>query len=143
MKKTGYLILTLAEILLLAGTYIIHYFTRKKMGMARYVIYKNQSWERTFPMETLKYTAVAVLTALTLLLLAALGIKRRRQGKLVAAMHFVMIILTTLYAAFTCISSTEIMRAYYFISLMLGTAALFQIIKAGAALMMCGKKKDE
>ncbi len=41
MKKFGYFIMTFAEILFLAGAYLIQYFTRKKMGMARYVIYKS------------------------------------------------------------------------------------------------------
>lgn len=143
MKRVGYFIVTLAEILFLAGVYIIQYFTRRKMGMARYVIYKNQGWEQAFPMEALKYTAVAVLTALTLLLLAALVKRRKQQGRLIVAIHFVMLILTAVYAAYTCIISTETMRAYYFISLMLGAAALLQIIKAGAALFMCRKKRDE
>ncbi|WP_024291236.1 hypothetical protein [Lacrimispora indolis] len=143
MKRVGYFIVTFAEILFLAGVYIIQYFTRRKMGMARYVIYKNQGWERAFPMEALKYTAAAVLTALTLLLLAALVKRRKQLGRLVVAIHFVMLILTAVYGAYTCISSTETMRAYYFISLMLGAAALLQIIKAGAALFMCRKKRDE
>ncbi len=143
MKKIGYFILTLAEILFLAGAYIIHYFTRRKMGMARYVIYKNQGWERTFPMDTLKYTSVTVLTALTLLLLAAFMIRRKQKGRLVTVIYFTMIILTALYGTYTCISSTAAMRAYYFISLMFGAAALLQIIKAGAALVIWGKKKDE
>jgi len=92
MKKFGYFIMTFAEILFLAGAYLIQYFTRKKMGMARYVIYKSQVWERTFPMETLKYTSVSVLTALTLLLLTALVIRRRQKGRLEVAMHVAMVI---------------------------------------------------
>ncbi len=143
MKKLGYFIITFAEILFLAGAYIIQYFTRRKMGIARYVIYKSQGWERTFPMETLKYTSVAVLTTLTLLLLAASVIRRKQKGRLEAAMHVTMVILTTLYGAYTYISSTKTMRAYYFISLMLGAAALLQIIKTGAVHVMRGKKKDE
>lgn len=143
MKKFGYLIVTFVEILFLAGAYLVQYFTRKKMGMARYVIYKNQGWERTFPMEALKYTAVTALTALALLLVIVLILRRKQREKLVIAIHFGMIILTALYAAYTCLNSTGTMRAYYFISLMLGVAALLQIIKAGAALVMCWKKKDE
>ena len=143
MKKFGYFIVTFVEILFLAGAYLVQYFTRKKMGMARYVIYKNQGWERTFPMEALKYTAVTALTALALLLVIVLVLRRKQREKPVIAIHFGMIILTALYAAYTCFNSTETMRAYYFISLMLGAAALLQIIKAGAALVMCGKKKDE
>lgn len=143
MKKIGYVALTFAEVLFLAGAYLVHYFTRKKMGMARYVIYKNQSWERAFPMEALKYTAVAVLAVMTLLLLAVWIMRRKGQGKPAPFTYAAMAILTTLYASYTCISSTKTMRAYYFISLLLGAAALLQILKAGAALVICGKKKDE
>ncbi|MFT4105093.1 MAG: hypothetical protein QM657_04955 [Lacrimispora sp.] len=143
MKKIGYAAMTFTEVLFLAGAYLVHYFTRRKMGMARYVIYKNQSWEQDFPMETLKYTAVAVLTAVTLLLLA-IWIKRRKgQEKPAPFTYAAMTILTTLYVSYTCISSIKTMRAYYFISLLLGLAALLQIVKAGAALIMGGKKKDE
>ena len=135
--------MTFAEILFLAGAYLIQYFTRKKMGMARYVIYKSQGWERTFPMETLKYTSVSVLTALTVLLLAALVIRRRQKGRLEVAMHVAMVILTALYGIYTYISSIRTMRAYYFISLMLGAAALLQIIKTGAVHVIRRKKKNE
>lgn len=143
MKKFGYFIITLGEILFLAAAYVIQYFTQRKMGMARYVIYKNQGWERAFPMDAFKYTAVTVLTALTLLLVTVLVLKWKQREKTVVAIHFGMIFLTALYASYTCVSSTEAMRAYYFISLMLGAAALLQMIKAAAALAVCGKKKDE
>jgi len=136
MKKFGYFIITFAEILFLAGSYIIQYFTRIKMGMARYVIYKSQGWERSFPIETLKYT-------LTLLLLAALVFRREQKGRLEIAMHVAMVILTAFYGTYTYIGSTKTMRAYYFISLMFGAAALLQIIKTGAVHVMRRKKKDE
>ena len=111
--------------------------------MARYVIYKSQVWERTFPMETLKYTSVSILTALTVLLLTALIIRRRQKEGLEVAMHVAMVILTASYGTYTYISSTKTMRSYYFISLMLGVAALLQIIKTGAVHVMWGKKKNE
>ncbi len=133
--------MTFAEILFLAGAYIVQYFTRKKMGMARYVIYKNQGWERSFPIETLKYTSILVLTALTLLILAALVIRRGQKERLEIAMHAAMVMLTALYGIYTYIGSTKTMRAYYFISLMLGAAALLQIIKTGAVHVMRRQKR--
>jgi hypothetical protein len=45
MKKAAYISVTILEILCLAGAWAIQYFTRRKMGMARYVVYKNRSWE--------------------------------------------------------------------------------------------------
>lgn len=41
MKKIVLLIIYLLSVLLLVGTYVVHYFTKAKMGMARYMVYFN------------------------------------------------------------------------------------------------------
>lgn len=48
MKKLFYLFVTMLEVFCLAGAYGVHFFTRKRMGMARYVIYKNREWEAAY-----------------------------------------------------------------------------------------------
>lgn len=139
MKKAGYILAVLLEIAALAGAYIINYFTNKKMGMARWVIYKNQGWERDYPMDTLKMAVLAVVVILTILIFLLFLKKKKDAGKLVTAMNVVMIVLTVVYVSYTLISSTETMRAYYFLSLLFGIAAAVQILKTGAAVLLCGK----
>lgn len=143
MKKLGYVLMVLLEAAALAGAYIINYFTNKKMGMARWVIYKNQGWERDYPMDTLKTAVMAVLILLTILVFLFFLKRKREAGKLLISMNVVMILLTLLYVSYTVISSRETMRAYYFLSLLFGIAAAVQILKTGAAVLMCGKKSDE
>lgn len=143
MKKLGYVLMVLLEAASLAGAYIINYFTNKKMGMARWVIYKNQGWERDYPMDTLKMAVMAVLILLTILVFLFFLKRKREAGKLLISMNVVMILLTLLYVSYTVISSRETMRAYYFLSLLFGIAAAVQILKTGVAVLMCGKKSDE
>lgn len=143
MKKLGYVLMVLLEAAALAGAYIINYFTNKKMGMARWVIYKNQGWERDYPMDTLKTVVMAVLILLTILVFLFFLKRKQEAGKLLISMNVVMILLTLLYVSYTVISSRETMRAYYFLSLLFGIAAAVQILKTGAAVLMCGKKSDE
>ena len=143
MKKLGYVLMVLLEAAALAGAYIINYFTNKKMGMARWVIYKNQGWERDYPMDTLKTAVMAVLILLTILVFLFFLKRKQEAGKLLISMNVVMILLTLLYVSYTVISSREAMRAYYFLSLLFGIAAAVQILKTGAAVLMCGKKSDE
>ena len=142
MKKAGYILALLLEATALAGAYIVNYFTRRKMGMARYVIYKNQGWERDYPMELIKNSVMAVLILLTVLVLIAFLKKRREVSRLCAVMTLVMIVLTGLYTCYTLISSTETMRAYYFISLLFAIAAVVQVIKTGICVLTGGKKTD-
>lgn len=143
MKKLGYVLMVLLKAAALAGAYIINYFTNKKMGMARWVIYKNQGWERDYPMDTLKTAVMAVLILLTILVFLFFLKRKQEAGKLLISMNVVMILLTLLYVSYTVISSRETMRAYYFLSLLFGIAAAVQILKTGAAVLMCGKKSDE
>lgn len=143
MKKLGYAIATLLEIALLFGAYIIHYFTRRKMGMLRYVIFKNQTWEQAYPIELLKGAAVAAMLLLTLILLIAFMKRRKEAGKLLSLMMVCTALLTGVYAGYTALSSPESMRAYYFMSPMFGAAALVQNLKMGAALAMRRKSGYE
>lgn len=137
MKKAVYVLAVLLEITVLAGAYIINYFTNKKMGMARWIIYKNQGWERDYPMDMLKMIVMEVLVILTILIFLLFLKKKNAAGKLVMAMNVAMIVLTAVYVSYTLISSTETMRAYYFLSLLFGIAAAVQILKTGAAVLLC------
>lgn len=140
MKKIGYIVLTLAELVFLAGAAVIQYFTRRKMGMARYVVYKNRGWEREYPMEQLTY-AVMILLILFSLLVLILSIKKRAgMPKIYIGMNAGMAALLIVYVSYTCISSAETMRAYYFISAILAVTTFIQIVKTGAGIGGLGRK---
>lgn len=140
IRKVGYTVAICLEVMALAGAYIVNYFTNKKMGMARYMVYKNQGWERTYPMDILKYLVIAILTVLTIFAWSVFWKNRKKAGKLLTAMNITMIVLTILYVCYTLFVSREMMRAYYFISLLFGIAAFIQILKTGIANLLCGEK---
>lgn len=129
MKKLVYAIVTLLEIALAAGAYIVHYFTRKKMGMLRYVIYKNQSWERAYPIEILRTAIIAVLLLLTAAAVLLMVRRRKSARKSELVMTAATVVLTAAYTGFTLGYSAEDFRAYYFMSALLALASLLQVIK--------------
>lgn len=135
MRKVGYLFLTLIELLLFLGGYLIQYFTKKKMGMARYVIYKNQGWEREYPIELWK-TSVLILILLLTVAVVIFCIKRRnRVSKMTSRVNGCMMVMTVVYILFTTMNSTKTMRAYYFLCLIFSFIVIVQIIKAFAAIL--------
>ena len=113
MKKAAYISVTILEILCLAGAWAIQYFTRRKMGMARYVVYKNRSWEARYPMELLANGAVLLMVVLTVMLLLYFLRQRRNLTKTVWLMNAGMIALTSAYGGFTWMNSADEVRAYY------------------------------
>ncbi|CUX31262.1 hypothetical protein [Clostridium sp. C105KSO13] len=150
MIKAGkrlYIAVTILEVLFLAGSYIVDYFTRKKMGMARFVIYKNYAWEEKYPMVTLSYIVIIALSILTvavvILFLRVIFLKKsQRTDRREYIMVGIMILLTLLYVCFTLACSKETQRSYYFVSALYGIAAVLQIVKAGTVLIRRRNEKS-
>jgi hypothetical protein len=135
MRKIGGIFLTIIELLSFLSGYIIQYFTERRMGMARYVIYKNQSWQREYPLELWKICILILILLLTIMVFV-LCIKRwGRITKITRIENSFMLVMTAAYISFILVKSTESMRAYYFIGLILAVIAVIQIIKAFAAIL--------
>lgn len=141
MKKALYVIASIFEIALLIGAYVIHYFTRRKMGMARYVVYKNQGWESKYPMEILQYLIIALVLLLTIVVLVKCMHLRANLSIKEVMMVVMTILLDILYIGFTFISGTDTLRAYYFIDLMFAIAAVVQVIKTLVSVFGCRASK--
>ena len=137
MKKAAYISVTILEILCLAGAWAIQYFTSRKMGMARYVVYKNRSWEARYPMELLANGAVLLMAVLTVMLLLYFLRQRRNLTKTVWLMNAGMIALTSAYGGYTWMNSADEVRAYYFISAILGGVSLIQVVKTWIGMLVC------
>lgn len=136
MKKAAYISATILEILCLAGAWAVQFFTRTKMGMARYVVYKNR-WESRYPMELLAKGAALVMVLLTAMLLLCFLRRRRNLTKALRVMSAGMVLLTSGYAVFTWMNSTNEFRAYYFISAILGAVSLIQCFKTWMGMLGC------
>lgn len=141
MRKVGYLFLTLVELFLLLGGYLIQYFTKKKMGMARYVIYKNQRWERDYPIESWKTSILLLIVLLTVAVVIFYIIRRNKLMKMTSMVNGGMVVMTVFYTVFTAMNSIKTMRAF-FISPILALVAIVQIIKAFAAILTDSLKES-
>lgn len=128
-KKICIGITMLLELALFAGAFVVSYFTRKKMGMARHVIFLNQKWQRAYPLETWKVLSILLLA---LLLLAAvwLLVKRRKTlSPYLLAEGILSLALTGYSLFFTLTNSAATLRPYYMMSPMLACAALVQLLR--------------
>ena len=60
MKKISYIIFDLLTIAFLIGAYAIQYFTKKKLGMLRWVNYHNIQFQKNAVYGIVKYITVIV-----------------------------------------------------------------------------------
>lgn len=131
-------ILTLA---LLASGYIIQYFTKRKLGMMRWINFHTYKYQEMLPLELLKYVAVSVIILLTVFIICRF-MKKRKAAKMIDKITITVMAVVTLFDfGFTLFSSLESVRAYYFIMPLLSVAALMQIMKNFVVIGML--KEDE
>lgn len=132
MKKyIGHGIGLFLELLLVAGAFAVQHFTSAKMGMARHVIFKNQSWEKAYPLEQWKILSIIVLIVLLALVVVLLIRRRKVLSRYILAEGAVMAVLTAYSLWFTLAYCAATLRPYYFMSPMFAAAALLQIIRTG------------
>ncbi len=140
MKRLLYIILDILTVALLVGAYVIQYFTKRKLGMLRWMNYQNMQFQKNASYSILKY--ITVLVALVLIILIIFGYKKRKEmmGKLNLVMMIIMSILEVVYLYVTVLLSTEKITSYYLVMPLIGAAVLMQIIRNGIAV---GTKKNE
>lgn len=132
VKKIFYWVFTILQIFLLISAYAIQYFSMKKMGMMRYVLYVNHELEIQYPISTLKYAVIAFLTVLSIIVIISYIIIKKGNHTIHKKALLTLLagaIITLAFIFFTLAYSTESYRSYYFISLILAIVALIQDVK--------------
>lgn len=140
MKKVLFGVLDLLAVVFLVGAYVIQYFTKRKLGMLRWVNHQRMKVQKAMPVDMLKYVAVILVLILVILVVVGYMKKRTKLGKLDAVMAVVMIIVTVVYLGFTLFVNVESIRSYYLVLPMIGAASLMLVIRNSIAIWMC---KDE
>lgn len=141
MKKIVMIIFDILTLALLASGFIIQYFTKRKLGMMRWINFHTYKYQKMLPLELLKYVAVSVIILLTVFIICRF-MKKRKAAKMIDRITITVMAVVTLFDfGFALFSSLESVRAYYFIMPLLSVAALMQIIKNFVVIGML--KEDE
>lgn len=141
MKKIVMIIFDILTLALLASGYIIQYFTKRKLGMMRWINFHTYKYQEMLPLELIKYVAVSVIILLTVFIICRF-MKKRKAAKMIDKITITVMAVVTLFDfGFALFSSLESVRAYYFIMPLLSVAALMQIMKNFVVIGML--KEDE
>lgn len=137
LNKIFYIVATIVEALLILGIFVINYFTRTRMGMARHVSARNFLWENAYDITKIKYLSIIVIVIMMILSLLFFVKRKKYINHKVSRTNIIMIILGVIYTVFILRYSTYDYKAYYYICLMLFLATILQIIKAIVKTILC------
>ena len=130
MKKQTYLILSVSELISLGGTWAVRYFTRRKLGIMRFVNHQSRALEAALPMDSIRIGCMVLLAVMLLTTAVLLLLRRRQLSRRALLITLASVILTAAVLGFTLKNTLQTLSFYYFVAPLLFLAALLQFCKA-------------
>lgn len=127
--KALYAFTLLLQVALIAGAFILNFFATTRMGMKRWLNYKNKFWQNTLPIEELKL-AVFVLLCVAALILVILAIKKFKSLTNLSKLSILFLLLGLFaYAVFIFTNNVSNMRSYYYMLPFFSLTLFIQVVK--------------
>lgn len=130
LKRMIVLLLLILEIILVAAANIINYFTHKRIGMARHMVYMNQKWLAISNFEVYKMLSFILVFVFTAILVYSF-VKIRTNTKLITKINLgVLVVFFVYFIYFATVNSIKGMRAFYLMCYIYLAALLLMLINA-------------
>ena len=136
MKKLFFIALSIFQIILLIFAYILNFLSRKKMGVMRHFIYKNNKLNDIYNMENI--INILCLIIFLILIFAIINIVIFRKKKKLIYPHkkyfyiinISLILLGLIFIIFLKYFSIDKILTYYYVSLIFLIVYIIEFIKA-------------
>ena len=130
LKRLIVLLLPILEFILVAAANIINYFTHKRIGMARHMVYMNQKWLAINNFEVYKILSFILVFVFTAILVYSF-VKVRTNTKLITKINLgVLVVFAVYFIYFAAVNSIKGMRAFYLMYYIYLAALLLMFINA-------------
>ena len=130
LKRMIVLLLLILEIILVAAANIINYFTHKRIGMARHMVYMNQKWLAISNFEVYKMLSFILVFVFTAILVYSF-VKIRKNTKFITKINLgVLVVFFVYFIYFATVNSIKGMRAFYLMCYIYLAALLLMLINA-------------
>ena len=130
LKRLIVLLLPILEFILVAAANIISYFTHKRIGMARHMVYMNQKWLAINNFEIYKILSFVLVFVFTAILIFSF-VRIRKNTKLITKINLgILVVFAVYFIYFAAVNSVKGMRAFYLMYYIYLAALLLMFINA-------------
>ena len=130
LKRMIVLLLLILEIILVAAANIINYFTHRRIGMARHMVYMNQKWLAISNFEVYKMLSFILVFVFTAILIYSF-VRIRKNTKFITKINLgVLVVFFVYFIYFATVNSIKGMRAFYLMCYIYLAALLLMLINA-------------
>ena len=120
-------VLNVFTVMLMAGAYVLHFFSVRKLGMVRWLNFHSQNIENAIPLDVVKFIVLAVAVVFITVLAWRILKSPHRSGGAIANV-VLAILVAVAYALVVFAISREVTTAYVFITIIVVVAALLQTL---------------
>lgn len=135
MKKILYIGLTLIQMALAFGGYLIQDYSMKRMGMMRHVVVQNRTWEKAYSIDQMRMVAMGVLVLMSLVVVLV-QVRRNIQSfqglRLYRSLE--TLVMTAGVVGFIYKYTTQDYRSYYYLCLVFVVIMGLQYLKQATCL---------
>lgn len=129
LKKFLYILITMCQLLFFAGTYVLRYYVKKKLGMNRWLVYNNMQWEKVIPTSALKISVTILIAIITSIIIYKIIAKKKN----LSINQYVLVVGLVIITIFTIIYlmnfSTLTDKTYYLNTVLLILVYILQLLK--------------
>ena len=130
LKRMIVLLLLILEFIFVAAANIINYFTHKRIGMARHMVYMNQKWLAISNFEVYKMLSFILVFVFTAILIYSF-VRIRKNTKFITKINLgVLVVFFVYFIYFSTVNSIKGMRAFYLMCYIYLAALLLMLINA-------------
>jgi len=129
-KKLLYKATLSLQLLLLMAAFGVQYFSEKKMGMMRYMVFTNRQLQEQYPVAAIQHYAIALLACMTLISMAVYGAMRIKKAASTKSLKMLILLAVISVSAIVFILgfTPESCLSYFFTGPVLVLTALIQEI---------------
>lgn len=144
MNLIVYTIISIFQLVFAYGIHLLNYFTKKKLGMNRWVVYHNMQIDKLLIVSILKYVFL-IATIIATIKLLKIYIKKINVSKLLKIDLFILLAINVILAIITLFFNTSSQKLNYYYIIILLLIYILQAIKiylSGDANEGRAKNKD-
>lgn len=128
MNLIVYIIISIFQLVFAYGIHLLNYFTKKKLGMNRWVVYHNMQIDKILIVDILRYVFLFA-TIITTIKILKTYIKKINDSKLLKIDIFILLIINIFLAIITIFFNTSSQKLNYYYIIILLLMYVLQTIK--------------
>lgn len=128
MNLIVYIIISIFQLVFAYGIHLLNYFTKKKLGMNRWVVYHNMQISKIIIVDVLKYVFLAI-TIFTTIKLVKENVARMKYSNLLKLDTATLLIINTILAIIIVFFNNVSQKLNYYYIIILLLIYVLQVVK--------------